>query len=334
MPPKTNPHFDPAKYHHQPWGFRNPPGSPPGHRFTAELAREAAHFLGELRRLAGHNPLPPDHVVTADQVLPRWQGTPAACKILWLGHACFLLHCHGRVILTDPFLTEYASPVPLRTTRRLVPAALPVSQLPAVDTILVSHNHYDHLDAPALRQLARRFPQAQVCVPLGLRDLLRQQGFAQVVELDWYDAWQDSALTVTAVPAVHSSRRGLGDTNRSLWCGFFIRVGDYTTYFAGDTAYGAVFRELGERLGGCDLGLVPIGAYQPRVLMAPVHATPEEAVQIGRDIGARRLIGMHWGTIRLTTEPLWEPAERFLAVDTALPRQVLRIGETLALSPG
>jgi L-ascorbate metabolism protein UlaG (beta-lactamase superfamily) len=108
-------------------------------------------------------------------------------------------------------------------------------------------------------------------------------------------------------------------------------VADYSVYFAGDTAYGKVFAEMGQQLGPCDLGLVPIGAYQPRILMAPVHATPEEAVRIGLDLGARQIIGMHWGTIRLTTEPMLEPAQRFLAAPGDIARKVMRIGETLAL---
>ena len=329
---RRNPYFDPAKYHHQPNGFRNPPGSPPGHRLSIELAREAAHFLGEIRRLVGDYPFPAEHVIPEQDALQLLANTRVSRKITWLGHACFLIHIGGRVLLTDPYLTDYASPLPVRTTKRLVPAAISIRNLPAVDTILISHNHYDHLDTPALRQLAQRFPHALVCVPLGLRDLVREQGFTDVVELDWYDVHRDDGLTVTAVPAVHASRRGVGDTNRTLWCGFYLQAEKFTIYFAGDTAYGAVFREIGTRLGPCDLGLVPIGAYQPRVLMAPVHATPEEAVQIGEDLQARRLIGMHWGTIRLTTEPMLEPPQRFLAAESRIPRQVLRIGETLALA--
>ena len=327
----ANPFYDPAKYHHLPGGFRNPPGSPGGHRLTVELAREAAHFLGEIRRLAGHYPFPPEHVIAEDDAIAMLNRETAEHSLTWLGHACFLVRMQGRVILTDPYLTEYASPFPLRTTRRLVPSAISIPRLPVVDTILISHNHYDHLDTKALQQLASRFPSALVVVPLGLRSLVREQGFHHVLELDWYDSHRDAELTVTAVPAIHASRRGIGDTNRTLWCGFRFEQGGFSTYFAGDTAYGGVFREIGGRLGPVDLGLVPIGAYQPRVLMAPVHATPEDAVRIGEDLAASRLVGMHWGTIRLTTEPMLEPAQRFLAAPGAIPRQVMRIGETLSL---
>ena len=328
---KKNPYYDPTKYHHRPHGFRNPPGSPPGRILSVELAREAAHFLGELIRLAGHYPFPDEHVIPEQQALEQMNALTVPRKITWLGHASFLIQLHGRVILTDPYLTDYASPVPTVSTKRLVPAAIAIERLPVVDTILISHNHYDHLDIPALKRLVRRFPHALVCVPLGLRDLLQQQGFSHVIELDWYDRHADAELSVMAVPAVHTSRRGVGDTNRSLWCGFRCEIGNYSFYFAGDTAYGEVFATMGQQLGPCDLGLVPIGAYQPRVLMAPVHATPEEALQIGVDLGARQLIGMHWGTIRLTTEPMLEPAERFLQAPGSIPRRVMRIGETLAL---
>lgn len=327
-----NPWFDPAKPHHTRRGFRNPPGSPTRPAVTAEIAREAAHFMGELLRLAGDNPLPPDHVIASEQALSGYLDLGSADKILWLGHASFLIQLGGLTFLTDPYLTEYASPIPTPGTKRLIPAALAIDQLPPVDCILISHNHYDHLDTKALKQLASRFANAQVYVPLGLKSLVLQQGFRSVIELDWYDEHQQPAYSVMGLPAVHMSRRGLTDMNRTLWCGFSVHAAGRKVYFAGDTAYGPVFREIGDRCGPFDLALVPIGAYQPRSLMSSVHATPEEAVRIGEDIDARKLIGMHWGTIRLTTEPMLEPPSRFLAAESTRPRIVMRIGETLTLS--
>ncbi|MDX1695032.1 MAG: MBL fold metallo-hydrolase, partial [Ketobacteraceae bacterium] len=223
-----------------------------------------------------------------------------------------------------------ASPIPIKATRRLVPAAVAENRLPPLDVIVISHNHYDHLDTVALKRLARAHPQASVVVPLGLKDLLGKAGFSDITELDWYDTTHTRDLRIQALPAIHTSKRGVGDTNRTLWCGFGINDGSRSAYFAGDTAYGQVFQEIGQRCGGFDLGLVPIGAYQPRVLMKPVHCTPEEAISIGRDIGARHLVGMHWGTIRLTTEPMLEPRDRFLGAEDTLSRQVMRIGETIS----
>ena len=326
-----NPWYNPDKPHHTRSGFCNPPGSPTRPPLSAEVAREAAHFAGELLRLAGKNPLPPDHVLPEDEALNGYRAAGDQDKILWLGHASFLIQLGGVTLLTDPYLTDYASPVPSRSTKRLVPPAVAIARLPPVDCILVSHNHYDHLDTRALGRLAARFGQAQVAVPLGLKSLLQKQGFSQVTELDWYADVKAASCQVTALPAIHMSRRGMFDLNKTLWCGFSLESEKRRIYFAGDTAYGPVFREIGDHFDGFDLGLVPIGAYQPRTLMSSVHTTPEEAVLIGEDIGARRLIGMHWGTIRLTTEPMMEPKERFLAANTHVPCGVLRIGETLTL---
>ncbi|MDX5297936.1 MAG: MBL fold metallo-hydrolase [Gammaproteobacteria bacterium] len=327
-----NPFYDPGKPHHKPDGFRNPPGSPPGHRLTRELAREAAHFLGELLRLrTAPHPFDDQHVVAEPQVLDALRTQTAARHVTWMGHACFLLHLNGRWVLTDPYLSDYAAPLPTPATRRLIPPAIATSRIPQVDLILLSHNHYDHMDREALKILAQRFPEARIVVPLGLKAILQRWGFRHVHEHDWWDKIRVAGLEVTLVPAVHTSKRGIGDTNRTLWCGFAFRDGDWQGYFAGDTAYGEVFKVIGERVGPFDLGLVPIGAYAPRRLMHPVHCTPEDAVQIGVDIGARQVIGMHWGTIRLTTEPLDEPRQRFLAVDSPLPRSVMRIGEVRAL---
>ena len=327
----TNPYYDPAKPHHKPKGFRNPPGSPRGRRFSGELAREAAHFLGEMRRMVSDPyPFPADHVIPETEAVAGWQSLDQPYKANWIGHACFLLGFDGVNVLTDPYMSSYASPVPMKTTRRLVPAAIAETRLPSLDVIVVSHNHYDHLDSVSLKRLAKTHPKAQVVVPLGLKGLLLRVGFQSITELDWYDECDVAGLRISALPAIHTSKRGIGDTNRSLWCGFSISKGQRTVYFAGDTAYGEVFRDIGARCNGFDLGLVPIGAYQPRILMKPVHCTPEEAIAIGRDVGARHLVGMHWGTIRLTTEPMLEPRDRFLQAQDSLSRQVMRIGETIA----
>lgn len=327
---KPNPYYDPTKYHHKPYGFRNPPGSPGGRRFTVELAREAAHFMGELIR-AVHDPYPFDtqHVMSETAALEGWHRQTMIDQVLWLGHASFLIRLGGKLILTDPYLSPYASPVPHQATKRIVPSAIAEERLPPLNVIVISHNHYDHLDTVSLKKLAKTQPQATVVVPLGVKVLLKGL-FKKVIELDWYDATEQSGLSIRALPAVHTSKRGLGDTNRSLWCGFAIGEGHKQVYFAGDTAYGEVFKEIGEKAGPFNLGLVPIGAYQPRVLMRPVHATPEEAILIGEDIGAARLIGMHWGTIRLTTEPMLEPKQRFYAAPGSIQRETLRIGETVA----
>lgn len=327
MPPDFNPCTD--KSHHTKKGFRNPKGSPRRQPLTGELAREAAHFMGEMLTALKHNPFPADHVIPESTALRQYAANPSLQKLLWLGHASFLIKMGELTVLTDPYLTDYASPFPTPSTKRLVPSAIAIESLPSVDVILVSHNHYDHLDTKALLRLARRFPRACVVVPLGLTGLIKKQGFQRVFELDWYESVDIEGLTVTGVPAIHMSRRGLTDMNKTLWCGFALQTGHSKVYFAGDTAYGPVFKQIGQIVGPFDLGLVPIGAYQPRSLMRMVHTTPEEAVAIGEDIRAKKLIGMHWGTIRLTTEPMMEPKTRFLEAHSDIPRQTLRIGETV-----
>lgn len=324
-----NPWYDPDQPHHTRRGFRNPPGNPAWHRPGPGIAAAWARFVTELwrRRNEGFDSVPCQRLAESE-VLAQLSESSGDCAITWLGHACFLIRLGEQRLLTDPFLSDYASPVPSAATRRLVPPALRVEQLPRVDVILVSHNHYDHLDTTSLRALAGRFPEAAVMVPLGLGETLRSCGFADVRELDWYQASNGHGIEATAVPAIHMSRRGLMDQNRTLWCGFVIGGAGRRIYFAGDTAWGPVFRELGAWLGEVDLALVPIGAYEPRRLMHCVHATPEEALEIAQEVGAREAVGMHWGTIRLTTEPLDEPPRRFMAARSPLPRRLMAIGET------
>ena len=331
---KSNPFFDSKKQqHHRKSGFRNPLGSPKGYRLSTELARDGAHFLGELLRFVGKpHPFPPDHVIPEPDAIEQMNNQPDSHKVTWLGHASFLVHMNEKRLITDPFLSDYASPFPVRSVKRLVPPAIAAERLPALDVILVSHNHYDHLDAVTLRKLAKANPSVQVVVPLGLKPMLKKLGFSQVTEVDWYESVVIDSLEITGLPAVHMSRRGVGDGdgdgNRTLWCGFAMKESSKQLYFSGDTAYGEVFKEIGERVGPFDAALIPIGAYKPRSLMRNLHVSPEEGIQIGLDIQARKLIAMHWGTIRLTTEPLLEPKERFLADRRKTDKVVLRIGET------
>jgi L-ascorbate metabolism protein UlaG (beta-lactamase superfamily) len=239
-------------------------------------------------------------------------------------------------VLTDPYLSAYASPVQGLGPRRYAGTGIPLARLPKIDLILLSHNHYDHLDSTVLRQLARRNPETVVFVPLGLTPILKRLGFRSVHELDWGQARSESGATVTAVPAVHFSSRTPFDRNRTLWCGFKLEVNGRTIYFAGDSGWGGVFQHAGARFGPFDLALVPIGAYEPRPLMQAVHANPEEGLRIGLAMRARRIVAMHWGTIALTTEPAFEPPRRFLAAARAAQlgedrAWVMAIGETRSI---
>jgi L-ascorbate metabolism protein UlaG (beta-lactamase superfamily) len=244
----------------------------------------------------------------------------------------------GRTVLTDPFLTDYASPLAGVGPRRYVPPGLAIGDLPLIDLIVVSHNHYEHLDLRTIAALPER-ERTTVVVPLGLGRYFATRGFRDVRELGWYGATRVGPLAVKALPAIHFSKRGLFDRNRTLWASFAIEAEDGSRlYFGGDTAYGPVFAEIGEREGPFDLAMLGIGAYEPRAVMSASHATPEEAVRIARDLGARRIVGMHWGTIVLTPEPPFEAPARFRAAAEALGYAadevwLLRIGESRSLPP-
>ena len=319
-------------YHHTANGFRNPPGSP-------ARGGDFGDWLGFFWRHSRRPPpeVPPDHVLPEDEALAGLARLNGADGLTWLGHASFLLRIGGRTTLTDPYLGVHASPVPPLGPRRFAGPGIGPARLPPVDLLLISHNHYDHLDLPTLDALPHRHRTTAV-VPLGLRGYVEGRGFGAVHEVDWHDRVEVDGLTVTALPAIHFSKRTPFDANATLWTGYAIEAGGSgrRVWFAGDTAYGPEFERLGRRYPPFDLALVPIGAYEPRELMRAAHATPEEAVRLGRDLGARRLVGMHWGTIQLTDEPPFEPPGRFRAAAAAAgyaedDAWVLRIGETRAL---
>jgi L-ascorbate metabolism protein UlaG (beta-lactamase superfamily) len=310
-------------------GFRNPPGSP-------ERGGDFGDWSGFfLRRLTDGEEvaLPAGHVLPEAEAL---DGVVARRgdrdRLTWLGHASFLLRLDGVTVLTDPYLGAYASPLPPLGPKRFAPPGLPVERLPPIDLLLLSHNHYDHMDLPTIEALPGK-ERLEVVVPLGLAGYFRERGYQRVRELDWYQGEPVAGLGITALPAIHFSKRTLFDRNRTLWTGYAIQGRSKRVYFAGDTAYGPVFQELGQQLAPFDLGLLPIGAYEPRTLMKGSHATPEETVQIARELGIARVVGMHWGTIRLTEEPPFEPPERFRSAAAAAgyaeeSAWVMRIGET------
>ena len=317
--------------HHTAGGFRNPPGSP-------TYGGSLGDWVGFFYRSFTRNPevaVPPGHVLPETEALAGLERLGDRDGLTWLGHASFLLRLGGRTDLTDPYLSSRASPLPFYGPKRFAGPGLRPAKVPPVDLLLISHNHYDHLDLPTLDALAGK-GRTTVVVPLGLRGYVEERGFGHVHEVDWHDRVEAGGLTVTALPAIHFSKRTLFDRNATLWTGYAIEGGGRRVWFAGDTAYGPVFAELGRRYAPFDLALVPIGAYEPRELMRASHATPEEAVRLGRELGAGRLVGMHWGTIQLTDEPPFEPPERFRAAARAAGYAaddvwVLGIGETRGL---
>lgn len=274
-------------------------------------------------------------VEDADQIPVLRSGlTPIAAQdtaLSWVGHATYVLRMGGVTVLTDPVWSSRIPGVP----RRLTPPGVAFSELPPVDAVVISHNHYDHLDAPTIQRLPRSTP---VLVPAGLGRWFRRRGFTEVVELDWWQSAEVAGLTFDFAPAQHWSRRGPRDTCRSLWGSWVITGPDHRVYHAGDTGYGPHFAEIAQRYPGIDVAMVPIGAYDPRWFMKPVHMDPEEAVQAVTDLGATYAATMHWGTFVLTREPVVEPLTRIRKAWREAgrdPEQLwdLAVGESRVLQP-
>ncbi len=239
---------------------------------------------------------------------PLPQAEAGFAVLTFIGHSTFMIQLPGLTVLTDPVWSERCSPVGWAGPRRARPPGLALDDLPPVDLVLVSHNHYDHMDLPSLRRLAARGTRHAI-TSAGNAAILTNAGFGQVEALDWWETAQAGPAQVTATPAAHFSRRGFGDTNRTLWAGFSLRTADGHLLFAGDSGAGPHWRAIRERLGAPDLALLPIGAYEPRWLMAPVHMDPAEAVQAHRDLGSARSVGMHFGTFQLTDEAIDAPVK-------------------------
>ncbi|MCH8542166.1 MAG: MBL fold metallo-hydrolase [Alcanivorax sp.] len=258
-------------------------------------------------------------------------------RITWIGHASFLCQMGDINLLTDPVFAERASPVQWAGPRRFTPPALQVADLPPIHKVLISHNHYDHLDRDTVLALHRRFgEQITWYVPQGVGQWFRRRGIHTLVELGWWQSSRDARSEAFFVPAQHFSGRGPHDSNRTLWGGWIIDIDDFRLYFAGDTGYGSCFSEIGDVFGGMDVALLPIGAYAPRWFMQPVHVDPAEAVRIHQDVRARQSIAMHWGTFVLTDEPMDEPPQALrLALAAAgladTDFQTLQHGETFIL---
>jgi len=270
--------------------------------------------------------------------------------VTWIGHATVLAQVGGLNVLTDPIFSERASPVQFMGPKRHQPPGLALEQLPAIDLVLVSHNHYDHLDEASVAALARQ-PRGGpwFAVPLGLGDWLRRRGIQRIIELDWWDCHTmqtaRGAVELMLLPAQHWSARGINDRMKTLWGGFALLAPDCHLFFAGDTGYSRDFVDIRERLagrqlagGGFDLALIPIGAYEPRWFMTEQHINVEEALKIHRDLGAKRSLGVHWGTFELTDEPLDEPPAQLAAQRQALDLPddeffTLAIGQTQILTP-
>lgn len=290
-------HFDGVR-------FRNRAGEPQTDRSLGEVWR--------WRRTAPNTPWPRSVDVRAAIPDARVEGL----RVTPVGHATALIQLAGLNVLTDPVWSDRASPLAFAGPKRITAPGIALDALPPIDVILLSHNHYDHLDLATLKALQARHDPL-IVTPLGNDAILRpHMPAARIVTGDWWDRFAlPAGATAHIVPALHWSSRGIRDRRMALWGGFVLQASGRQVYFAGDTGYGtgAIFRDIHARFGPVDLALLPIGAYDPRWFMAAQHTDPEEAIRIMRDVAAGVAIGIHWGTFKLTDEPRNEPAERLSA---------------------
>ena len=328
------PAANPAKPHHVPGGFRN-------------NAPHVTHgFLGLPRwrwdQLTKGIPPRPE----GGYRFPIARNDPAALRenrsrttLTWIGHASFLLQVNGVNILTDPQFSERASPFSWIGPRRVTAPGLAPEALPPIEVVVISHNHYDHLDIDTVKFLHRRGAPGKgprFFVPLGLKAWFAKAGITDVVELDWWEKAEYRGLVFHSVPVQHFSARTLFDRNETLWTGWVVATSSWKFFFAGDAGYSRDFQEIARRLGPIDLAALPIGAYEPRWFMGAMHLNPEEAVRAYLELGSRTAVAMHWGTFDLTDEPPDEPPNRLGAAlqKAGIPSErffLMQHGETRTL---
>jgi N-acyl-phosphatidylethanolamine-hydrolysing phospholipase D len=309
-----------------------------GNRFlnphTPKVKRGLWHVL--LWQLGYYDEVAPVLPVPEDFAYPNAQLPVdfSAPTVTWINHTTFLVRLNGVSLLTDPLWSDRCSPLGFIGPKRLFEPPIPLDTLPQIDYVLISHDHYDHLDRKTVIRLAKQYPELTWLVPLGVSRLLRRWGIRRIVELDWWQTYEAKGLSFTAVPAQHFSGRTLLDSNQTLWCGWVVRDGrpgqQRCLYFAGDTGYNPIdFKKIGGHLGSFDLSLIPIGAYLPRAFMSPVHASPEDAVAIHVDCRSTLSVASHWGTFRLSSESSYQPPyDLYLTLlEKGLPHETFRVLE-------
>ncbi|KAI8144925.1 beta-lactamase superfamily domain-containing protein [Fennellomyces sp. T-0311] len=361
----------PATHHHGN-GFRNPWESA-----TTNGFKEMFKMFGEINIRKTEATITADtKPITVDEM--NWdlirdpeQAGENNIVVTWLGHACALVQINGINILLDPVFSERCSPFSFVGPKRFTDPPCELKDLPKIDAVVISHNHYDHLDSASIKQLAEQHPNAHFYVPLKNKSWFNiKDSNKRVTELDWWEhrtlTLGDKSVKFTCTPCQHFSGRGVFDRDRTLWASWClegIRDGQAKggkVFFGGDTGYRTVpadagpekeyddeylnslphcpaFKEIGDKIGPFDLSLIPIGAFSPRWFMSTIHCSPEDAVCVHEDVKSRKSIGIHWGTFVLTDEPVNEPPERLKRALTKRGHDedefgVLKLGESIVVA--
>lgn len=315
-----------SKAHHTPTGFKN--------NYAQQVTRSFGDFMRWQWESWGLDKTPSTATPSfqADLALLK---SPTAPTVTWIGHATALVQANGLNVLVDPIFSERASPVQIFGPKRAQAPGVTMADLPHIDAVLISHNHYDHLDRASVAQLDEKAKAAGkttlFIVPLGLKAWFNGIGIDSVVELDWWEHQALKGVEFHLTPVQHWSARSVNDRSATLWGGWAVLGADFHWYYAGDTGYSRDFADTAKHFasrqtealgGGFDLALVPVGAYEPRWFMSQQHVNPMESVRIHQDVGTKRSIGVHWGTFSLTDEPLDQPPR-----DLAIARQALKVKE-------
>ncbi len=329
-----NPNYNVSRSHHTPDGFRN------------LYAVEHPDGFWKWKRDQWRNGLPKKPqggyrfpLLKPDTIFLNANRSDAT--VTWIGHATLLLQLQGVNILTDPHFSERASPVDFAGPKRVVPAALTIDELPPIDVVVISHNHYDHLDATSVIKLNKRGNgKTLFLVPLGLKRWFNARKIDHVVEMDWWDERSELGVKFALTPMQHWSKRTLWDTNQALWGGWLVQSEkSFKFIFIADSGYSKDFAEIYRRYGAIDFAAVPVGHYEPRWFMKMQHANPPEALQMVQDLHATQAIGVHWGTFDdLTDESLYDPPKLLAAAlaEAKSPTDKLALmmhGETRKLAP-
>ncbi len=336
----VNPYYNPAKAHHTPEGFRN--------NYFGSIDKTFGELIRwQIERRQQDLPKPPARAMPSqspDLASIRSSTSLRAPAITWIGHASMLVQAGGLNVLTDPIFSERASPLQFLGPRRAQAPGVQLADLPPIDVVLISHNHYDHLDRLSVVEIARRSEAAGkpalFLVPLGMKSWFADLGISNAVELDWWDKHVLRGVEFNFTPLQHWSARGFGDRSRTLWGGYAVFAPELHWYFAGDTGYSKDFADTQARFagrhtasqgGGFDLALIPVGAYEPRWFLKDQHVNPAEAVQIHRDLRAKRSVGVHWGTFEISDESLDQPP---IDLAQAAREQGLQSGEFTVMAIG
>jgi L-ascorbate metabolism protein UlaG (beta-lactamase superfamily) len=299
-----------------------------GKRFYNPNAPQAPGYSDVLRwKLTSRGEPSPRFISDVNPSIPPRQVEGNQLRATLVNHSTVLLQQSTSHILTDPIWSERASPFSWIGPRRKRNPGIHREDLPRIDVVLLSHNHYDHLDFPTLRWLAQN-GSATFIVPTGVSRLLRSEQIEPVYELEWGVSRNVGATTIHCVPAMHFSSRGLLDRNKSLWCGYVISSENGNVYFAGDTGFGDHFRWIHERFGSPRLSLLPIGAYEPRWFMSPIHMDPAEAIKAHEILGSRTSIAIHHGTFQLADDGLNTARQKFLTSSRPASFLVLENGQS------